>query len=704
MAESLILKFDVKDDGSIKLKKITDSIDDLGESLSKTEKQSHGNISSLKNMAVAVGGLAAAYGALSIVKTAIADGFEYNRMMENNITALKRLIVATSGDVDSKGVALDITRKYTLATRDATEAMKGLEEINALTPHTLGQTTQLFNAQFAAMKKTGASTEEMIELTKRLSIATSNIPFQAVLAGVDALGSGTVLANSDFGRFLNSLGLTNEELRKTDDVAGLVNDRLKEMVIPAKSMDEATSNLTNSWQQLTGEMMKNVFADTKELAVGLAGELDNITNKIKHLRDLDKKREEFRLIDEITKASALASELNAKMAISAKGGFGAGNLEVIAAKADEAQANVKKLSDEYIKLFGVVAEVDKTELISSLTPTADTTLNKEALDAIEKYNNEQLKQKLNAEETLVNLRLQNDMVQNNVGGIEYLNALRKMGVGLETETGRQLVEQMALRDQLREEGADPEETIEKIDAIKEAYNNLRHSMFNEEALLAQFAGEVAIVEDAFNQKMVTEVERKALLEELELQHQANLGNIEAQGILKRRKFDEMTAKQKTKAVLSEMSSLTAGVANGNKAMFEINKAAALANAAIATPEAVMNSYAFGTKIGGPVLGAIMGGIALTAQMSQMQNILGASFGGGGGTTSAPTAGGGSTTTPGIAPSDIAGPVTAETRDRTFTFTGFPEGGAFMSEDNMRGFIEEFVKTSEDMNVNVRFAS
>lgn len=67
----------------------------------------------------------------------------------------------------------------------------------------------------------------------------------------------------------------------------------------------------------------------------------------------------------------------------------------------------------------------------------------------------------------------------------------------------------------------------------------------------------------------------------------------------------------------------------NKEIAAIGKAAALTQLAIKTPEAVGNSFAFGTKVGGPVLGFALGAIAATAMAAQAAQIAGVAFANGG---------------------------------------------------------------------------
>lgn len=71
-----------------------------------------------------------------------------------------------------------------------------------------------------------------------------------------------------------------------------------------------------------------------------------------------------------------------------------------------------------------------------------------------------------------------------------------------------------------------------------------------------------------------------------------------------------------------------GLSQHSRKLFELTKAAKLAEAAINVPSTVMKAYEFGTGIGGPIVGAAMGAAALAAQLSQLKAIQSASFGGG----------------------------------------------------------------------------
>jgi len=68
-------------------------------------------------------------------------------------------------------------------------------------------------------------------------------------------------------------------------------------------------------------------------------------------------------------------------------------------------------------------------------------------------------------------------------------------------------------------------------------------------------------------------------------------------------------------------SLAVSLANSkNKTLADIGRTAALAQIIMKTPEAVANSFTFGTGVGGPVVGALFGGIAAAAMAAQAAEI------------------------------------------------------------------------------------
>ena len=127
--------------------------------------------------------------------------------------------------------------------------------------------------------------------------------------------------------------------------------------------------------------------------------------------------------------------------------------------------------------------------------------------------------------------------------------------------------------------------------------------------------------------------------------------------------------------------MTAAAASGSKAMFNINKAAAIANALLKAKESVTSAYAFGSKIGGPPLGAAMAGLAAAATAAQVSAIRSQQFGGGGSVSA-----GGSASA--IAPTQTAAAGGAGMA-QTITIQGVNSGDLF-SGDAVRTLIDRLI--------------
>lgn len=143
----------------------------------------------------------------------------------------------------------------------------------------------------------------------------------------------------------------------------------------------------------------------------------------------------------------------------------------------------------------------------------------------------------------------------------------------------------------------------------------------------------AIEQTKYATELIAVNEHYAGMQIAEQQHQASLGNLEAQGIIQRRKFEEMNTRGKSKFVLGEMVSLTAGVAQHNKTAFRANQLAGAATATINTYEGVSKAWSLG-----PILGPIMAGLVALNGFATVKAIKSATFNGGGGGTTPSSAG------------------------------------------------------------------
>lgn len=225
-----------------------------------------------------------------------------------------------------------------------------------------------------------------------------------------------------------------------------------------------------------------------------------------------------------------------------------------------------------------------------------------------------------------------------------------------------------------------------IDAgLGERVAALRTTMLTEKELIEQsILDENLLIDEAWKTRAITTRERNELMLSLRGEHEKRLTGLEKKGWTERQKFAALTVKKQAQTVLGELTNITAGVAQHNRKLFEINKIAAIASAIVNTHEGVTRTLA---KYPQPLAG-IMAAAHLAAGIAQVRAIRSQSFGGS-------AAGGGSipsqATSPGIpvTPTNVTpirqeqtapaitlnfhGPVTGDERLRQTVIDAIKEG-------------------------------
>lgn len=187
----------------------------------------------------------------------------------------------------------------------------------------------------------------------------------------------------------------------------------------------------------------------------------------------------------------------------------------------------------------------------------------------------------------------------------------------EEEDKRELERQLKIEDSVRS----------KIESLSDGFRT------EKEIADAHYQEMSQVLEDARLRDIIGEQEYKLLSEQLEIEHQAKLGDITAQGVLKRKQFEQMNARQQTQFVLGEILNMTQGVAAHNKKMFEINKIAGIATATINTAIGVTQAL----RAYPPPISFVMAALQLAAGVAQIQQIQSTQYGT---ATSAPSIAGG----------------------------------------------------------------
>lgn len=157
-------------------------------------------------------------------------------------------------------------------------------------------------------------------------------------------------------------------------------------------------------------------------------------------------------------------------------------------------------------------------------------------------------------------------------------------------------------------------------------------------LQEQFASEAELENLEYQRKLadyaiyaemqnIAESEQSRFREKMKSDHEGRLLSIDKKSAIEKRTH--------TQKALTDVAAL---MNTHSRKLFELGKAAAIANALISARESVVDAYKWGSKLGGPPLAFAFAAAAAAAQAANIASIASTSFGGGG---SASSSGGGS---------------------------------------------------------------
>ena len=164
-------------------------------------------------------------------------------------------------------------------------------------------------------------------------------------------------------------------------------------------------------------------------------------------------------------------------------------------------------------------------------------------------------------------------------------------------------------------------------------------MSPEERDFREYERRQKVLEEALQKKLITESMYRNLGIQNELTYQQTLTDQQREALsLRQADLEEFAdaflgvqTGMQYKTLKEQGQSLAASIsqaAQHNKAFFMLEKAAALARAAISARQSVVDAYAFGVKLGGPALGAVFAGVAAAAQAANIAAIASTTYGGG----------------------------------------------------------------------------
>jgi len=189
----------------------------------------------------------------------------------------------------------------------------------------------------------------------------------------------------------------------------------------------------------------------------------------------------------------------------------------------------------------------------------------------------------------------------------------------------------------------------------------------EEAYMLKYERQLELLRESMLNELLTIEEFNALKTEAEQRYADEVKKIREKNMTDMEKFTAMSYKKQAQTIFAELTNITAGVSSNNKTMFEMNKAAGIANAIVSAYEGIsrtMAKYPYPISIG-------MAAAQAAAAFAQVRAISSQSFNGGGG--AAPSLAGGTAATP-VSP--VAGGVPGE--------AGAAFGGGQVVSINLQG--------------------
>jgi hypothetical protein len=225
-------------------------------------KRFRNEIDFIAHSSQAFAGIGAALSALwSPLSSAVREGIAYNSTLEQTQLALKATI---SGYIDAATGA----ERIAAAEAMAIVQMEALKVSAMETGVGFSDLSSAFKTFLPGALSVGMSMDQATKAAARLTQAAKiqGVEFGALIAGIDGVAKGTILANSDFGRFLSGLGLTNEALKEaanSGQTYELIMSRLGDIpavaATGAKGYAASMSALNATIAELRGELTKPMF-------------------------------------------------------------------------------------------------------------------------------------------------------------------------------------------------------------------------------------------------------------------------------------------------------------------------------------------------------------------------------------------------------------------------------------------------------------
>lgn len=160
-----------------------------------------------------------------------------------------------------------------------------------------------------------------------------------------------------------------------------------------------------------------------------------------------------------------------------------------------------------------------------------------------------------------------------------------------------------------------ERELEELERFLEAEGD-RHQlrMVEEEE---RFLERRELLDQALEEERITREEHQLRVEELERLHQDRMTELAEEGARRRAQAEQRARSEQVSAISGFFGDMEHIAQAGGERLFRIQQALAVAQAVVQAYEAAAHAYTWGTRIGGPAVGAAMAATAAAAQMARV---------------------------------------------------------------------------------------
>ena len=475
----------------------------------------------------------------------------------------------------------------------------------------------------------------------------------AVLAGI-ALAVGKVLKEMGLLKMITEavgkvfdgvLKVIENLIFKITDFFGITNKEQREATA---ALEENTLALQRNADAIDSRNKKAISAIDNEIRM----------NKLLGKETEELERQKIRLIQETQKARLLASVEELKAA-KASGKATEEEIDKLKQLVVEQTAALRQTTSDLVFF-------DKQQEIRRQKESDKEVADRRALNERIRKERENADKK-DAEDRLKALKTIEDLVlQNAEQGIDKeieLNRVKYERLIEDTKNNENLLqsEKDAIIEQLRKQEAEKEAEIRKEFEAQELedlrQNEEAKAAIRNEFKLRGLEGEQLEIEqqrlsyeadlfrlnEALNNELISETEHKALLEQLEQEHQDRLGEIRNDAVEREKQREEELRNFKIAAVsdgFSTIANLATLFADGSektaKRAFEIQKAASIGETLVNTFASATAAFKTATAVAGPIAGGIAAAAATSAGLANVAAIRRQKFGGSAAAAVAPT--------------------------------------------------------------------